>query len=387
MNGMRKNKLTVLLSSIMAGTVLMSACSVNVDGIGNAFSELGNNLNTVISNQTGNGSVQPEATETVVIETSIDETTETTETIAETEPEVTATPTPTAVPSPTATPSPTPVPQRVDFSDLTEDELSGTITVEDEAFSESAHATDDDDIVLAEFTGNRMLLSSEEDSAPVTSVNLMLDAFYLEAEGVYNRIVNEQYAAYELDPDTTPDTITVFVEYQYYFNGRLLGVKMSYGQETEEQDALTYTEYITFDLYTGQIVFPDMLFNDIDALYAKIAQDIADETPDRRDTAEDYEIIFIGTELTEDGEMISSVIVATEDGEDVYTADMADYSDYLTRYARIVFDISAAPSEDEAEEDDEPEAEETEETEETESDEESDQTVETETEETEQTER
>ena len=40
-----KRKLTALVSSLMAGVIFMSACSVNMNGIGEAFTDLGENLN------------------------------------------------------------------------------------------------------------------------------------------------------------------------------------------------------------------------------------------------------------------------------------------------------------------------------------------------------
>ena len=350
MIGKRRSKLTAVVSSLLAGVILMTSCSINMDGVSEAFSDLGENLSEAASNRNSTESEEETAPAAETVETEVF--------VEETEPaEETAPAEPTATPSPTATPtpSPTPVPQRVDFSELTEDTLTDKIYVESEEFSESAHAEDDDDIILAQFEGIRMLLSVEEEMAPVVSVNLMLDAFYMEAEGIYNRVVNEQYAAYELDPETVPGTFIVSVNYDYYFNGRLLAVVMSY-ETTQEDEVLTeLTEYVTYDLYTGQMITPDMLFTDADAFYAAVAEAIAEDTADRRDSAEDYEIEFIGVEETDDGKIITTVIATSEDGTDFYTINLGDFYDFLTRYARIVWSVTPADEDEDEEEEEEDE--------------------------------
>jgi len=350
MIGKRRSKVTAVVSSLLAGVILMTSCSINMNGVGEAFSDLGENLNEAARGRSTSEYEEETAPAAETEETAV--------IIEETDPsEETAPAEPTATPSPTATPtpSPTPVPQRVDFSELTEDTLTDKIYVESEEFSESAHAEDDDDILLAQFEGIRMLLSAEEEMAPVVSVNLMLDAFYMEAEGIYNRVVNEQYAAYELDPETVPDTVIVSVNYDYYFNGRLLAVVMSY-ETTQEDEVLTeLTEYVTYDLYTGQMITPDMLFTDADAFYAAVAEAIAEDTADRRDSAEDYEIEFIGVEETDDGKIITTVIATSEDGTDFYTINLGDFYDFLTRYARIVWSVTPADEDEDEEEEEEDE--------------------------------
>ena len=350
MIGKRRSKVTAVVSSLLAGVILMTSCSINMNGVGEAFSDLGENLNEAARGRSTSEYEEETAPAAETEETAV--------IIEETVPsEETAPAEPTATPSPTATPtpSPTPVPQRVDFSELTEDTLTDKIYVESEEFSESAHAEDDDDILLAQFEGIRMLLSAEEEMAPVVSVNLMLDAFYMEAEGIYNRVVNEQYAAYELDPETVPDTVIVSVNYDYYFNGRLLAVVMNY-ETTQEDEVLTeLTEYVTYDLYTGQMITPDMLFTDADAFYAAVAEAIAEDTADRRDSAEDYEIEFIGVEETDDGKIITTVIATSEDGTDFYTINLGDFYDFLTRYARIVWSVTPADEDEDEEEEEEDE--------------------------------
>lgn len=332
MFGKRKNKVTVVVSSLLAAVILMTSCSVNFDGIGEAFSDLGNNLSQSINRdeETSETEAAPavETEETVIPE--------------ETEEPEEADPTPTSTPVPTATPtpSPTPVPQRVDFSELTEDQLTDSIDIEMENFSESAHAEDDDDIILAEFSGNRVLISSDEISGPITSVNLMLDAFYMEAEGIYNRVVNEQYAAYELDPEMVPDTKEVTVNYAYFFNGRLLCIIMNYSVTQDEDVLLNSTEYYRFDLYTGQIVYSDMLVNNVDEFYDALAEAIADSTSSPADKAEDYEIEFFVVETDDDGESEVTAAVVTDDGFEYYVVEIPDLYDSLTRYGRVVWNVT-----------------------------------------------
>ena len=322
MIGNRKSKLTAVVSTLLAGVFLMSACSVNMNGVGKAFSDLGEDLSEARSNRASARQEETQPAETEVAETSIEET-ETAET-TEVTPEPTATPVPTATP----TPSPTPVPQRVDFSDLTTDALTNDIDIKIEEFAESAHAEDDDDIVLAVFEGERVLIESEEDLASAVSVNLMLDAFYMEAEGIYNRVVNEQYAAYDLDPETVPPTKEVTVDYEYFFNGRLLCIVMNYSVTQEEEVLITSTEYYRFDLYTGQIINSDMLVNDVDAFYDGLAEAVAESTSSRTDKAEDYHVEFFSIETNEDGETEVIAAVTSDDGFEV----KADESGANLRY-------------------------------------------------------
>lgn len=355
MNGTKKNKLTVVISSLMAGVFLMTSCSsVNVNGIGEAFTNLGSNLREAArTSSRTTRETSPEPEETVVIEV----TPAAEETVREDVAVVaanTATPTPTSTPAPTATPipSPTPAPQRVDFSDLTEDTLADRIVVESEDFIETAHAEDDDDVVLAEFIGNRMLLTSEDDAAPVMPVNLMLDAFYMEAEGIYNRVVNEQYAYYDLDPETVPDTVTVSVSYDYYFNGRLLNVVMDYQVTSGEEVITEQTEYDKYDLYTGQLINDQMLLENVDEFYDALAAAIADSTTDTRDEAEDYEIQFFAVETDDDGEQTITAVVINDGVMEVYNVEFPDLYEFLNRYGRLILNVSAPVIEEEAEEED-----------------------------------
>ena len=141
MSKIKGNKLVALLISAGMTTSILAACSIDAEGFREGMNELGEALTT-----------QTEAATTTTVDTQ-DETTEAT--VETTEPEET-TPAPTATP----TPSPTPVPERVDFSDYTEDKLLSEFTVTVETFEESTHSTDKDDVVLATFAGERMIITN-----------------------------------------------------------------------------------------------------------------------------------------------------------------------------------------------------------------------------------
>ena len=386
-----KSKLTVIVSSLLAGMFLLTSCQVNVNGVAEAFSDLGRNLGSAVRNDNGKPDADQDETapvETVSVETAVPEpeTTEETEPDATEAEEPTATPTATPTPTSTPTPSPTPVPQRVDFSELNEDPLTGSIDALSEDFAESAHAEDDDDIILAEFTGNRLLIDSETELASVTSVNLMLDAFYMEAEGLYNRAVNEQYAAYALDPDTVPGKITVTVGYEYFFNGRLLGVISAYSVAQDDEVINEHEEYATYDLYTGQYITNDMLFSDYDAFCLAVTTEIAEESENTRDRAADYHVEFVGTETGEDGKVLVTALVYGADGSELYEVDIADVSQYLTRFGMTLWHVAAVRDIADDEETADEAASDEEDDEDEEEDEETEQTSETEEEEPEETE-
>ena len=358
----RNSKTVGLISVLLAGAVLMSACSVDMNGIGDAFRNLGENLNEAVATEEESDSTE----ETIIVESVIGDTEETEEEEA----------LPTETPAPTATstpvPSPTPAPQRVDFSELTSDNIFGTISVETEEFLETSHAEDDDDIILASFSGERMLLSSEDDIAVVTAVNMMLDGFYMEAEGLYNRAVNETAASYAITADELPSSVNVTVDYEYFFNGRLLGVIMSYEVEQEEEVSASEVEYVMYDLYTGQYIVPELLFSDVDGLYLDICGDIAHESEDPRDKATDYRVIFIAANDEEDDDIPAIVLVLHGDEIEAYEFDLTDYEQYVSRNGRILLGFNRFLALDESEEIDEEVDEEAEDIEEEEIDDEAD---------------
>ena len=172
------NKLVaIVLSAGMAATFL-AACSINTDKLGEGISDLGNAFVT-----------ETETTETKATETTVTEETtaasETSEAPAET--------TPVATPTPSATP----LPQRVDFSNLTDIQLNDTFTVSTEAFSESAYV-DGTEVLLSKFEGCRFVVSRAANENVANSINLIVNGFYNEAAGVYNRVYSKAKAEYDL---------------------------------------------------------------------------------------------------------------------------------------------------------------------------------------------
>ncbi|MCQ2515821.1 MAG: hypothetical protein MJ094_03035 [Saccharofermentans sp.] len=338
----RNSKTVGLISVLLAGAVFMSACSVDMNGIGDAFRNLGENLNEAVNESSVVTEETTVSDEAIIVETDIIEA----EVVEEAEPTSTPVPEVTSTPVPTATPAP----QRVDFSELSSDLIYGTISVETEEFIETSHAEDDDELVLASFSGERVLLSSVDDIAVVTAVNMMLDGFYMEAEGLYNRAVNETAASYTLTADEIPSPVNVTIHYETFFNGRLLGVIMSYEVEQENVVSDSVEEYVMYDLYTGQYIVPELLFADVDGLYLDICGDIAHESEDTRDKASDYRVIWIAAS-EEDDDDIPAIALVLHAGEiEVYEIELADYEQYISRNGRILLGFNRFLASENAEE-------------------------------------
>lgn len=332
-------KIRTILSILMitAVSAAATACNFNADKAGEAFDHLGQNISNAVS-EDGTG-------EAPVVETEITE--ETTsevpdETPAETEAEPTATPTPAATPAPTATPTPTPTPapERVDFSELTEDLISDSITVESEDFAES-YADDENEITYATFSGNRLLVSEEEAPNIQTSVNLILDGFYLEAEGVYNRCISEAQAEYALigeEEEQVFETYEVTVSYEYGFNGRVLSVRMAYEAVAGEEKIDENVEYIAFDMYTGQYINTASVIADQGEFNRIAGEALAFYTDDEEDTADSFSNIIIFAQDSGNGVY---VIGTDEDGDYVRTLiDVQNLASVFNRYGRILYGIS-----------------------------------------------
>jgi hypothetical protein len=117
----------------------------------------------------------------------------------------------------------------------------------------------------------------------------------------------------------------------------------------------TNTEYYRFDLYTGQIVYSDMLVNDVDAFYDGLAEAVADSTRDRDDEADDYDIEFFVVETDEDGQTTVIAAVNTDDGFEYYTVELPDLYESLTRYGRVVWNVTNVEADDEDIDDEEDE--------------------------------
>ena len=74
MIGNRKSKLTAVVSTLLAGVFLMSACSVNMNGVGKAFSDLGEDLSEARSNRASSRQEETQPAETQPEETPAEET-------------------------------------------------------------------------------------------------------------------------------------------------------------------------------------------------------------------------------------------------------------------------------------------------------------------------
>lgn len=372
-------KSVAVMSAFTAISVFVGSCTVDMDKISSGFEELGSELNEVVAEQT-EAAPSSEATEATTSETSAE--------TAETTPEPTATPTPTntptPTPTPTATPTPTPLPERVDFSELTQDDLYNGFTVDVEDFGESY--VEPDEVLIATFSGNRLLVETENESLQNirTAVNLILDGFYAEAEGLYNRYIDEGLAAYELSAEADePVPADVSVIYDYSGNGRVLSITMEYSVVKGEEVLASARDYACFDMYTGQYVTLSAITNDLPGLNGFLAEQLAASTEDEHDRAGEYADIYIMA--ADDG----ITVYGTRNGEEV-AADISasDLSPVLNRYGLALFPEPALLTDDEeADEETDEEAAETEETEESEETEETEETDETgETEESEETE-
>ena len=332
----RKIRNILAAAAITTSVALIASCNINTDKAGQAFEHLGQNINEAVNGE--------EETEPVVEETELPVPEEAEEvpdeTPAETQPEPTATPAPTATPTPAATPTPTPTPapERVDFSELTEDQISDTITVESEDFEESY--VDENDITYATFSGNRLLVSEESAPNIQTAVNLILDGFYNEAEGVYNRYISEAQADYALIGEETEEVFEpydVTVTYEYGFNGRILSVRMEYAVVNGEEVVTDNVEYVNFDMYTGQYIDTSTVVADR-AEFDRIAgESLAFSTDDEEDTADSFSDIIIFVQDSGNG-----VYVVGRDAEGNYVralVDIQNFSGVFNRYGRIVFGI------------------------------------------------
>ena len=373
---MINNKIKLLISCV-AASVLLAACSMDLDRAGSAFYDLGNNLNNAVEGEEDEEDEEPAETAAP---------TETAETSEETEPSETD-PVPTATPAPTSTPVPTatPAPERVDLSELTEDTISDGITVEDEAFEE--HYVDGSDTTVASFSGNRILVQIADAPNVQTSVNLLLDGFYQEAAGLYARYTNEALSEVALeggtvvlpsddeeqDEDTqeteeteeTEDAVlssdgtfvpyTVTVSYDHSTNGRVLSVIMSYSVTRGDETVVSATEYMNIDLYTGQFIIPEVISDDPDGLEEALLAELAnipsvqasdedEEDEDEDEDEEDVDVgdvtqVFIMTEEAGTRATYAEIIGITEDGTVSRVVDLQDYSQYFNRYGRLIFGL------------------------------------------------
>ena len=237
MKKLEGNKLVALLISAGMATTLLAACSINTDELGQGITDLGN----AFTSQTERETERPtkETTETSETETTA-ETTE--ERIIETSPTPTSTPTPT----------PTPLPQRVDFSDYTEIDLTDVFKVTVEEFSESTYG-DDNSTLLANFEGTRLVVTEAENKTVCDSIHLIVNGFYSEAEGTYNRLASKNKAEFKLS-GVIEDPAYVTVDFQHITNGRVLSVLMVYEVKGGGAEENTVIDFASFDMLSGQYI-------------------------------------------------------------------------------------------------------------------------------------
>ena len=330
MKRMSSRTLTAVVILLIC-SVMAASCNINTQKAGEAFQHLGENLDSAV-NGTEETGAHVEETEAAVPE-------ETEETAEETEaePEPTPVPEPTATPTPTPSPTPTPEPEpeRVDFSELTEDELADGVIIEEESFEESY--VNEEDITLVTFSGNRIVISEEDAVNIQTSVNLILDGFYQEAEGVYNRYTSEALAEYAMPMEEETEYVpyAVTCDYDYGYNGRVLSIVMSYSVVRDDQTVAEHTEYSSFDMYTGQYITTASVVEDQELFRTTCGNILAFATENEEDNADSFANIFIFVEGSGNGVYI---IGTAADGSTVRAlADIENIAPALNRYGQLLY--------------------------------------------------
>ena len=370
MNSTKINSKKIKAASLIVSfSLILSACSVDVNKLKEAFIDLGEGLESSFLGDENDVQETVAITETVV---------ETSSEVAETHPESfketipseptdTPTPTPTEAPTPTPTEEPTPTPtlppERVDFSELTDDVLADDITLLTEDFEE--HYAIGEDISIADFSGNRILLSSENNIVAVNAINLYLNGFYCEAEGMYFRYRSEALAetgiltgmipteysedleededideeTEEFDIDTfeiaEEDMYHVVITYDYHKAGRVFSVDMSYVVMKGEEEITSSSESLLVDIYTGQKITLDMLFSDTEVLMNSINEIILEESEVNKAKVSDIHDVYIYID-SDDDEPIFIVNGYVKDEEISVEIDIDEYDEIITRYGKIV---------------------------------------------------
>ena len=362
MNNKRLNQKKVkVMAMTITSAILFSACAIDMDKVKEATIDLGYDLQSAFTEDESEPTVaetEPVTTEETVAETeTIQETAPVKEIVT---PEPTEEPTPEPTPTEEPTPEPTLAPERVDFSELTEDQLTDDITLYTEQFEE--HYAISVDTRVADFSGNRLALSSEKEIVSVTAVNLYLDGFYYEAEGMYLRYRNEGLAETgiltgmipseivdeEIDEDEIPEEIDidtyeiadedvyhVVVNYEYHVTNRLFTVNMSYKVTRGDEVITSSEEVLTVDIYTGQTITFDMLFKDPDAVLNSINEEILEKSEvNKAKTSDIHDVTMVFDSDNKNTYIIVSGYV--KDEEISLEIDIDDYKDLMTRYGRIV---------------------------------------------------
>ena len=209
----------MIVTVSVLGVVSLAACSINYNDLADGINDLGKSVDHAINGTDAATAAATSGTETDATDP----------TAAPTEPEATPTPSPTPVPTatPTPTPTPTPAPQRVDMSELTTDTITEGVEIKDETFEESYHDVDDY-TQLVKFTGNRIAVEIPDGKNVQTAINLVINGFYNETEGLYKRYSDEAQSAYLLDKENyLAAPYSVNVKFNYSYNGRSMKYRQS----------------------------------------------------------------------------------------------------------------------------------------------------------------
>lgn len=327
---MDRKCIAVTLALSIAAGVFVTSCSVDTDRLSDGI----NNLNDAVNDYVGNTETtisSEESTEPVIVPDST-EIIESTEDRAEmTEPtETTPEPTATPTPEPTATPTPTPLPERVDFSELVTEPACGDVTINVEDFSEHY---EENEVTLASFCGNRMTVEIPDEEYRTYAVNQILDGFYQEVYGEYNKAVDEALAEYA-DSEEMPFPVTVEVTYSYISNDRILSVIMKASKYDENEVYEEFFEIATFDMYTGQFITVNNICDDTDALLeALLEMSTLEEMPEAKDVIN----FWILAPQQGASALTSEIYIETEDGIISFVADINQVSGLMNRYGRTVY--------------------------------------------------
>lgn len=287
------------------------------------------------TSESSSSSETSETSETTPSESSSETSESTTE---ETTASETTTEETTAVPTPTSTPAPTQHPsnERVDFSNLTNTKVSERFSVDTEEFSESVEG---DGKAMAVFSGKRMAVSKAENDNVTEAVNLILDSFYKEAEGIYNRYAGEAKAAYNIS-GTVDNAYVTEVNFDYSFNKRILSVIMSYKATNGKTVLAEKEEYASFDMLTGQYVTLAAVANDWTGLQNALKVKLARNASISKASA----ITDLFVIAQQPGAQTATVeIYGMYNGQRIHTTgDMNEYAQFLNRYGKMIYGVSDA---------------------------------------------
>ncbi len=326
----------MIVTVSVLGVVSLAACSINYNDLADGINDLGKSVDHAINGTDAATAAATSGTETDATDP----------TAAPTEPEATPTPSPTPVPTatPTPTPTPTPAPQRVDMSELTTDTITEGVEIKDETFEESYHDVDDY-TQLVKFTGNRIAVEIPDGKNVQTAINLVINGFYNETEGLYKRYSDEAQSAYLLDKENyLAAPYSVNVKFNYSYNGRVLSVISEYTVKKGEEEAYVEhkSEISTFDILTGQYVTPALVAKDYHKLEEVLAQALAQGSSSdvKVYKKEDVKSPVLVVHPISGGTVFAEVYGKI--GGELYKTpvDLANYADYLNSYGKIVYKIN-----------------------------------------------